>query len=39
MNAIRVKDDVTDSLSRSMGLWNSMMMTLSNRTSVNVNLL
>ncbi len=36
---VKVKDDVTDSLGRSMGLWNSMMMSLSNRTSFNVNLI
>ena len=27
---------MAESLNRSMGLWNSMMMTISNRTSLNV---
>ena len=31
-----MRDEVADSLGRSMGLWNSMMMSLSNRTSLNV---
>lgn len=35
-SSIRMRDEVTESLSRSMGLWNSMMTTLSHRTSLDV---
>lgn len=34
---IRVKDDVGETMNRSIGLWSSMMMSLGNRTSFNVN--
>lgn len=35
-SSIRMREEVTESLSRSMGLWNSMMTTLSHRTSLDV---
>lgn len=38
-SSIKVKDDVSDTMSRSLNLWNSMMFSLSNRTSFNPNLL
>jgi len=33
---VRVKEEVAESLNRSMGLWNSMMNTFNNRTSLNI---